>query len=322
MKTNTNKKKICTICNFRCNWDSDMRRHLETEKHKKLSNINANTQKTYFCVCNKSYSYMNSLYFHRKTCDIYNKNNKIEEPHPPTQDNNQSENNEICQEVSPAVAYVVPPENVTVVDKNVMDNILNELKEVKQFLSEQKNTPQNITINNNQQNNFNLTVFLNEHCKDALNMSEFINTLKIDTHNVEYTGVHGYVEGITKIFLDGLQQLDVYKRPIHCTDLKRETIYIKDEDKWEKDTEQKQKIKRTIGHVAKRNMQEVKIWKEENPNYDIMNTKEYELHIVIMQQSLGGGNQEKTDKNNEKIIKNISRYVTINKSEHKTKKLE
>lgn len=323
---NSRKVKKCISCNFSCYWDSDMKRHLSTEKHKKLHNSD-NLLGKVACVCGKKYKHITSLYFHRKNCDLYIKT--LTDINPPIDEEILSENNNIIDEVHPTIAYVVTPEKVSVVtpekvsvvDKNITDHILNELKEFKQILSEQKTTLQNITINN-QQNNFNLTIFLNEHCKDALNMEDFINSLELDSHSVEYTGVHGYVEGITKIFLDGLLQLDVYKRPIHCTDLKRETLYIKDEDKWEKDTEQKDKIKKTIGKVVRKNIKEVATWKEKNPRYDIMDTKEYELHLNIMQQSLGGGNQEKTNKNNEKIIKNISRYVTINKSEHRSKKIE
>lgn len=210
-------------------------------------------------------------------------------------------------------------------ERELIMEFIKQNQELKHILLEEreenknKMNQTNVVINNNN-NNFNLNIFLNEKCKNALNMMDFIDSLQVGANNAEYTGVHGYVEGITKIFVDGLKQLDICERPIHCTDLKRETLYIKESDCWEKDNQDKEKLKKAIGAVVRKNMQQVKTWKEENPKFDIMNTKEYELHLNIMQQSLGGGNQEKTDKNNEKIIKNISRYVLVDKMAVCTKK--
>ncbi len=203
-------------------------------------------------------------------------------------------------------------------ERELLMEFIKQNQELKHILLEEREENKNrmnqtnVVINNNN-NNFNLNIFLNEKCKNALSMMDFIDSLQVGANNAEYTGVHGYVEGITKIFVDGLKQLDIYERPIHCTDLKRETLYIKEDDCWEKDNQDKEKLRKAIGAVVKKNMQQVKTWKEENPKFDIMNTREYELHLNIMQQSLGGGNQEKTDKNNEKIIKNISKYVLVDK---------
>jgi hypothetical protein len=156
-------------------------------------------------------------------------------------------------------------------------------------------------------------VFLQEKCKDALNMNEFIDTLRIDTDSVAYTGTHGYVNGITKIFMDGLNQLDTYKRPIHCTDLKRETLYIKDEDKWEKDTENKTLFKKALDTVVNRNMAQVRHWEDANPRCKIPETDEYEFYFVIARQSLGGGDHAVTARNNDRILKMIAKQVCIDK---------
>jgi hypothetical protein len=202
-----------------------------------------------------------------------------------------------------------------------LKNILLEEREESRIRFNEQNakieelSKQNIVINHNNNNNhFNLNIFLNEKCKDAISIMDFVNSLDVNTCDVEYTGKYGYVEGITKIFIEGLKQLDVYKRPIHCTDLKRETLYIKEEDKWEKDTNEKSRLKKAIGTVVRKNVQKVKMWQDENPRCNILDSKEYMLHMSIMRQSLGGGNQEKTDRNNDKIIRNIAKEVLIDKA--------
>jgi hypothetical protein len=198
-----------------------------------------------------------------------------------------------------------------------------ELQEIKTMLAEQPapmatitNIQNNKTINNTQ---FNLTVFLQERCKDALNMSQFIDTLQINPQSVEYTGAHGYVNGITKIFMDGLNQLDIHERPIHCTDLKRETLYIKENDKWEKDTEEKAKFKHALATVVNRNVAQVSHWEKENPRSQIPETEEYEFYFDIVRQSLGGGNHDVTARNNEKILRAIAGKVYLDK---KTKEIQ
>jgi hypothetical protein len=142
---------------------------------------------------------------------------------------------------------------------------------------------------------------------------DFVNSLQVNTSDVEYTGRYGYVQGITKIFIDGLKQLDIYKRPIHCTDLKREILYIKEENSWEKDSNEKTRFKKALGTIVRKNVQQIAKWQDENPRSNILDSKEYFLHLNIMRQSLGGGDFEKTDRNNEKIIRNIAKEVLIDK---------
>jgi hypothetical protein len=144
-------------------------------------------------------------------------------------------------------------------------------------------------------------------------MIDFINSLQVGTMDVEYTGRHGYVEGITKIFIDGLKQLDIYKRPIHCTDLKRETLYIKEDESWEKDNYTKAKFKKAIGAVVKKNMLQIKQWQEENPNSQDTTTKKHEQYMKIVSESMGGINIKEDEKIYNKIIKNVAKEVTIDK---------
>ena len=168
----------------------------------------------------------------------------------------------------------------------------------------------NKTINNTQ---FNLNVFLQQTCKDAINMSDFIDSLEINTKSLERTGTHGYVHGISKIFMDGIRKLKVQERPIHCTDLKREVLYIKDNDTWTKDTEDNKQFKKALATVVHRNMIQIVQWEEENPETSNPESKTYEFYFEVVRQSLGGGDQDVTDRNNDKILKAIAKEVHIDK---------
>jgi len=271
--------------------------------------------------CNRTYKTKQSLWVHKKKC------NKIIEPKCEINmhivDTNNA--NQICLPTKDVMKnYIISLVEQNVELKNMFIQQNTELQEIKNILSEQPaqvtNIQNNIQNNNNKTiNNFNLTVFLQETCKDALNMSQFINTLQINPQSVEYTGTHGYVNGITKIFMDGLNQLDIHERPIHCTDLKRETLYIKEDNKWEKDTEDKTKFRHALATVVDRNVAQVKHWEEENPRCKIPETDEYEFYFVIARQSLGGGNYDVTVRNNDKILRAIAGKVYLDK---KTKTLK
>ncbi len=331
--------KSCIICDYHTCNITDYNKHLETKKHK-LKNImiqsGENLEKNEFiCKCGKKYAHLCSLSKHRHNCQTYKEfiekvengsfiveqNFNIENKIEIINIGDNSDNKESISLINEKIDNNIKITETQILKNEINNEILlqlfkqqNELKMMVEKMansSNYQNITNNTVITNN--NNFNLHIFLNEKCKNAMSIGQFINSLKIDTNNVEYTGIHGYVEGITKIFIDGLNQLDIYERPIHCTDLKRETLYIKENEQWEKDNESNSKLKSAINTVVKKNMQEVKNWKDKNPKYDIMETKEYELHIHIMQQSLGGGNQEITDRNNLKIIKNISRHVYLDK---------
>jgi hypothetical protein len=143
-------------------------------------------------------------------------------------------------------------------------------------------------------------------------MSDFIDSLEINTKSLERTGTHGYVHGISKIFTDGLRKLKVHERPIHCSDLKREVLYIKDNNKWEKDEENKQ-FKKALATVVHRNMIQIVQWEEENPETSNPESKNYDFYFEVVRQSLGGGDQDVTDRNNEKILKAIAQEVHIDK---------
>ena len=311
----------CEKCNFVCSYKCDYVRHCATRKHILLTGpVKSLTEKNeaHICSqCNKEYKSKQGLWSHAKTCIV--KPSSVSTQILLRPDDGMSSNDPIKKYIMQLVEQNQMLQNMFI-DQNSKHQ--DELKEIKQILAEQPtqitnvNTINNKTIHNTQ---FNLTVFLQERCKDALNMSQFIDTLQINPQSVEYTGAHGYVNGITKIFMDGLNQLDIHERPIHCTDLKRETLYIKENNKWEKDTEDKTRFKHALATVVNRNVAQVKHWEEENPRSQIPETDEYEFYFDIVRQSLGGGNHDVTARNNDKILRTIAGKVYLDK---KTKEIQ
>jgi hypothetical protein len=198
--------------------------------------------------------------------------------------------------------------------------IVEQNQEFKILLLEQQNKIIDLagkpnTINNtvNSNNTFNLQVFLNETCKDAMNISEFIENLNIQLKELENVGNNGYVTGISDIILKRIKGLEVSKRPLHCTDMKRETMYIRDENEWNKDTEEKSKLKNFIEQVANQNIQKIPIWRQENPECQDMHHEKYEYCMKLFRNSLGDLD-EKQDKLYDKVIKNIAKQVTVDKN--------
>lgn len=281
----------------------------------------------YTCICSKSYMHQSSMCKHKKICKTYInfENNKLSAAN--KNNTNSKETNdpsEITNKMSNHLFMELIKQNHIIIEQNQeFKNLLIEQTTKSLEISKQQvivnnnnnnNTITNITTNNTM-NNFNLNIFLNEKCKDAISMIDFIDSLHLGTRDIEYTGRFGYVEGITKIFINGLKELDIYKRPIHCTDLKREILYIKQEKSWEKDSN-KIKLKKAIGAVVNKNLQQIQLWQDENPRCNILDTNEYILHLNIMRQSLGGGTSEVANKNNDKIIKNIAKEVIIDKTKY------
>lgn len=165
-------------------------------------------------------------------------------------------------------------------------------------------------VTNNNNNNINFNFFLQVKCKDALNLSDFIDTLKLDTMTLEDVGKLGYVDGMSKIFVDELKQLELYKRPIHCTDVKRETIHIKEKNEWFKDTEDKSEIRNMISLVARRNINLIKDWQAENRECEILDSDKYFLWMDIIRQTMN-----QTELDDKKVLHNIAKEVYVNKKQ-------
>jgi hypothetical protein len=205
--------------------------------------------------------------------------------------------------------------DMTTKDKDdIIIKLLKDNEEIRQILKDVIPKMGNNTIinnNNNTTNNFNLNFFLNEQCKDALNISEFVESLKITFEDLLYSKKNGLVQGISNVMIRGLKELDIYKRPIHCTDIKRETMYIKDQEKWEKD-ETREIMKNTIEMIADKERTALQIWTDDNPDW--METEKKQIEYLTMLRSISEP-IEYEEKNGKKIIRAVSREVIVDKKD-------
>ena len=295
----------CVKCDYYSNNKTNYDKHLLTEKHKKSILIETLETKVICSNCDKGFNTQSGLWKHKKKCFGNNKeeNEQLE--------NKFNSNNDISQPAfSPEMFMEVIKES-----KELRNVLIEQNKELQNKLLELASKPvsntNNTTYNNNTQ--FNLQFFLNETCKDAINIADFVNSLQVQIADLEKTGRLGYVEGISSIFLRGLKGLDVTMRPIHCTDLKRETVFVKDENAWQKEDDDKAKLKLAIQRVARKNLKTLPKWQEENPDFRILDTKENDDYLKIALNSLGGQTDEQQEKYVEKIVRNVLREVVIEK---------
>ena len=175
----------------------------------------------------------------------------------------------------------------------------------------------NTTTVNNTTNKINMNIFLNEYCKDALNLVDFVNSIQLQLDDLEHTKEYGYVEGISNIFIKALKDMDISKRPIHCTDLKREVLYVKDNDIWQKENEDNSRLVGAIDNIKHNNFCQIKQWERQNPECRISTHKKNDEYIQIVNNCMGGLDNDQT-KNAKKIIKNVAKNVYIDQN---TKKL-
>jgi hypothetical protein len=196
----------------------------------------------------------------------------------------------------------------------------NKLLEKENYIIEQNtkllelsSKPINNTINTINNNQFNLNVYLNETCKDAMNIVDFVNSLKLTIEDFETTGRLGFVEGISRIFIKELKNMEIEKLPIHCTDLKRETLYIKDENKWEKENDEKRRFKWAINRIAQLNLNQLQNWQLAYPESVVNNTPANEKFTELALVALGGRGEEQENKFREKIMKNVLKEVVLDK---------
>jgi hypothetical protein len=194
-------------------------------------------------------------------------------------------------------------------DNNEFKNMMLEQNKTIMSLAEKAGT--NNSYNNNK--TFNLQLFLNETCKDAINLSDFVNQIQVSINDLEETGTLGYAEGISKVFIKNLNDIDYNMRPIHCSDSKREILYIKENNEWNKEDEQKSNLTKAIKQVAHKNMKQISEWQKLNPNYSNPDTKQNDRYQKIIMNSMSGSTKEESDKNYEKIAKNIVKQTIIGK---------
>ena len=201
-----------------------------------------------------------------------------------------------------------------------MEQLSQQNNEFKELLIEQNkqiielsSKPTINNSNNTTNNSFNLHFFLNETCKDALNITDFVSQLQVGIKDLEETGRLGYVEGISKIFINGLKQLDINQRPVHCSDSKRETMYIKDENHWTKDDIENVILTNAIKDVAHKNIQQIPIWSKAHPEHKDITSKCNDIYMKLVSEAMSGTTMEESDKNYKKIARNIMKESVIDK---------
>ena len=279
----------CDSCDYITFKKSSYDKHLATDKHKNNENdsklvdfANKKLQKVaqFKCNCGKEYKYDSGYYRHKKVCSYK------------TNEETQSDIKQLT----------------TVILELVKQN--GEFKE--QLVQLAKQAGHNTTYtNSNNTNKFNINVFLKEKCKNALNMSDFVSQLNVSIKDLEETGRLGFSEGISKIFINGLKQLELYDRPLHCNDAKRETIYIKNGDEWTKDNDDKTILTKAIKEVAHKNIKQISEWQKIHSEYSDPDSKQNDKYLKIVSEAMSGSSEEESNKNYGKIIKNLVKESII-----------
>jgi hypothetical protein len=291
----------CKECNFTCSKKSNWSAHIATTKHQNrtISNEkNAIIKPLHKCsICDKEYKAKTSLWYHMKKCT------SITQPQP-----QQLENKMVVSDIQQKSFEIIT--DLLKQNKELHEQIIEISKEPK-IINNINNTSN--SNNNTTNNQFNLNMFLNEECKNAVNIMDFVRSLNLTVEDIEETGRLGYVGGMTRIFVNALKDMDVKMRPIHCTDIKRETVYVKDKDTWEKDNQEKNKLKNALKQVARKNLQLLPEWQEQNPDYRILDTPENQQYMQISLNSLGAYSDEDSQKQDDKILKNVLKEVVIEK---------
>ena len=287
---------FCENCNYKCCKQSEYNKHILTNKHKILQNPTSiiNT-KTYMCDCGKVYKHSSTLYAHKKKCvqikdDLQNKIT-IE-----------SENNNI----TPELILEIIKQN-----QDFKDLLLEQNKTIIE-ISKNSSNISNSNINSNNKT-FNLQFFLNETCKDAMNIMDFVDSIKIQLADIESIGELGFVNGMSKLIIKHLNALDENMRPVHCNDPKRDSLYVKDANVWEKEDSDNKKIKKAIKYISHKNICAIPQWKAKYPDCIYSDSKKSNQYNHIVIEAMGGpgdNDEEKADK----IVKKIAKEVTIDKN--------
>ena len=289
------KKFHCQCCDYFTSKSNDLKKHLSTDKHQKKENdskmvengsdLSPKVAKLYYCTCGKVYKHDSGYYRHKKKC---------------LKENEQ---------------YI---DGINIKDKDALVlHLLKQNGELQNKIIEMAKNTSQITNNTNSHNTtnnaFNLNFFLNETCKDAMNISDFVSSIKLNLEDLEHTGRQGYIEGISKIIINNLNNLEQCFRPLHCSDLKREVLYIKNNDKWEKETSDKPILTKAIKTIANQNIRQINSWKNIHPDCTKSDSKKNDLYLKIVSNSMNGLTEEESEKNINKIITNIAKETVIKK---------
>lgn len=293
-KTHPGRKLFsCEFCNFNCYNKKDFNRHLQTKKHKNLSEENQkkdekkskNTFSKNCMYCNKSYKTDSGLWKHQQKC----KDNKDSKK-------NETQNNDEEDKYKQLILDVIHKNNE--LQKLLVEQAQQHTKNLEKIIPKIKSNVTNNHTTNNLKNEVNINIFLNEYCKDALNISDFVHSLQVKFDDLENTSKVGFADGISQIFINGLKDLDIYKRPLHCSDLRNKILYVKDKDVWEINDNQ---FRRAIESLNEKNTQNISSLLDENMN-------NFQDEKIITENLI---NKDTISKNMEKIIKNVAQEVVI-----------
>jgi hypothetical protein len=289
----------CTNCVFKCSKKSEWERHISTRKHLNRTKKTPE-QVLYVCdACNKQYTARNSLFYHKKTCIKKEDETLIEDIH---------FNKEFTEKDTSGLLIEIMKSN-----KEMQAFMLEQQKELNNTIMELVKKQGNVTtITTN--NQFNLNFFLNEQCKNAVNIQDFLDNIQLTVADIEATGRLGYVNGISRIFINKLKEMDIFTRPLHCTDLKRETVYIRDKDMWEKEKDEQPRLKKLVKIMARKNLKQLPAWQEKNPEYAINNTPQNEEFTQLSLTCLGSYTEEEDEKDTQKILRNVLKEIRVDRN--------
>jgi len=299
-----NSKKLlkfsCDLCEFVCSNKQDYTRHLSTRKHKMMTNNDAENSNGYICLCGKKYKYRQGLSIHKKTCTFVEKTEEKKE---------KTYNNDKLGEFQLDKELLI---KMLLKNQDIMEGVLLKNQDVMEKMMEimpklGNNSHNNITNNNTTNNQFNIQMFLNEHCKNAMNLTDFIDSLPITAATYDSTIQNGLTKTLTNMITNGLSQLDILERPIHCTDATRKTLYVKEANNWEKDTELL-RILLGIRQLARKQRTMISEWKDVNEGWEKDDNIQTKLTTLICHSMTDIENDEKETS---KIIRAISKNVYL-----------
>jgi hypothetical protein len=300
----------CEMCNYNTSSLKDYNKHLATNKHINRTQLNnlelKNPNGEFICKkCNKCYKARNSLWYHEQKCNQIVNDNKNEPSDKQLIVMLLKQNSEIIKEHS---ELIKENSELRKEQADIKELILEIVKNNSTATTSNINTNHSHNTTNSHNKAFNLNFFLNETCKNAMNITDFVESIKLQLSDFMNMGEVGFVENISNIIVKNLNSLDETVRPIHCTDQKRETFYVKDEDKWEKEEDNNKKLKKMIRSIAYKNEKLIKKYKETYPDYNNSESKRSDQYSKIMIEAM-----DCKDASREKIIRNISKATTIEK---------
>lgn len=318
-----NKIYICETCNYKTSRSYDYNRHMSSYKHASLSefaNLKSDNEDNEFftCICKKKYKYNTGLIRHKHSCEMYLKLMNREEM------NREEMNNEDNEDIEKMFNYFLQIQRTQMEIQTTQTQHMIELMDrqdrrmdrqdelIQRTLERQ--IVNNIGVQNVQNNHFCLNIFLNETCKNAMDLDDFVDSIEVGIEDIERMERLDYASGISKLIVDKLNQATVTGRPLHCTDSKRETIYIKIKANWQKaDDNLKTRFVNAIKKIAQKNMKAINLWTQQNPEWNDPSSKANDKYLKIVSNSMSGSTEEEQKFNMDKIVKNIIREVKIDK---------